>query len=79
MIEDYWAERHCIGRMKDYSCGGMSFETCEIPCIGTEVFIGMNKSPYSPAHDVFRGRVVWVRKLAKGPSHFPYAVGVKYC
>ena len=79
MFENYLSGSYYHGRMMDYSRGGMSFETSATPSVGTEIFIGMDKSPYSSAHEVFRAKVVWLRELPLERSHYAYAVGVKYC
>ena len=79
MFENYFSGNYNDGRMKDYSRGGMCFETSATPSVGTEIFIGMDKSPYSSAHEVFRAKVVWRRELPLEQSYYPYAVGVKYC
>jgi hypothetical protein len=79
MFEDYPARTCCAGRMVDYSRTGMRFETGVAPAPGSEIFIGMDRSPYSSAHDVFRAQVVWLRRLPPDASGYAYSVGVKYC
>jgi hypothetical protein len=79
MFENYMAGTCHDGRMVDYSRSGMRFETSQAPTVGAEIFIGMDKSPYSAAHDVFRATVVWFRELPLKQSSYPYSVGVKYC
>jgi hypothetical protein len=73
MFEDYRAGTCHDGRMIDHSRTGMRFETGVAPEIGGEIFIGMDRSPYSAAHDVFRARVVWLQA-----QPVTYCVGVKY-
>lgn len=73
MFEDYRAGTCHDGRMMDHSRTGMRFETGVAPELGAEIFIGMDRSPYSTAHDVFRARVVWLQ-----PQPFSFCVGVKY-
>ena len=73
MFENYRAGTCHDGRMIDHSRSGMRFETGVAPEIGAEIFIGMDRSPYSAAHDVFRARVVWLQ-----PQPFSYSVGVQY-
>ena len=78
MVENYHARTCRNGRMIDYSRTGMRFETGVAPELGSEVFIGMDRSPYSAAHDVFRARVIWLQPLPPGGSDYSYSVGVKY-
>jgi hypothetical protein len=73
MFEDYRAGTCHDGRMLDHSRTGMRFETGVAPELGAEIFIGMDRSPYSATHDVFRARVVWLQA-----QPFSYCVGVKY-
>ena len=79
MFENYLTGNYHDGRMLNYSRGGMCFETDNAPAVGTEVFIGIEKSPYSTTHDVFRAKVVWLRELPLKQSYYSYSVGVKYC
>jgi hypothetical protein len=79
MFEDYRTQFFHEGQMIDYSRGGMRFDTNTPIEVGSEIFIGMDTSPYSKAHDVFRARIVWFRKLLRSESTYPYSVGVKYC
>jgi hypothetical protein len=73
MFENYRNGTCHDGRMMDHSRTGMRFETGVAPELGAEIFIGMDRSPYSAAHDVFRARVVWLQA-----QPFSYCVGVKY-
>jgi hypothetical protein len=73
MFENYRNGTCHDGRMTDHSRTGMRFETGVAPELGAEIFIGMDRSPYSAAHDVFRARVVWLQA-----QPFSYCVGVKY-
>jgi len=79
MFENYLSGDYHAGRMTNYSRTGMCFETDRTPSVGTEIFIGIDKSPYSSAYDVFRAKVVWHQELSLEKSSYPYAVGVKYC
>jgi hypothetical protein len=73
MFENYGNGTCHDGRMRDHSRTGMRFETGVAPELGAEIFIGMDRSPYSAAHDVFRARVVWLQA-----QPLSYCVGVKY-
>lgn len=79
MFENYLTGNYYDGRMVNYSRGGMCFETDLYPAANSEIFIGIEKSPYSSQHDVFRAKVVWIRELPLKESYYTYAVGVKYC
>ena len=79
MFENCQTQSCHDGRMIDYSRAGMRFETSAVLEIDSEIFIGMDTSPYSKAHDVLRARVVWSRELLLSESTYPYSVGVKYC
>ncbi len=78
MIETYPTSSYYEGRMVNHSRGGMCFESDFAPEVDSEVFIGIESSPYSPNHDVFRAKVVWVRELAREDSYYIFGVGVKY-
>jgi hypothetical protein len=78
MFENYLTGNYYEGRMVDYSRGGMGFEADFAPSVGTEIFIGIEKSPYSASHDVFRAQVVWTRELPLTDSSYSFGIGVKY-
>lgn len=78
MFENYATGNYYEGRMTNYSRGGMGFEADFAPRVGTEIFIGVENSPYSKNHDVFRAQVVWTRELSLTESSYAHAVGVKY-
>jgi hypothetical protein len=78
MFENYLTGNYFEGRMVNYSLDGMCFESDIAPEIGTEIFIGVEKSPYSPNHDVFRAKVMWHRALTLKESYYSVGVGVKY-
>jgi PilZ domain len=78
MIEDFPAGQYHEGRMYNYSRAGMYFESDFSPKIGSDIFIGIEDSPYSSGHDVYRARVMWCRELPEVASYYYYGVGVKY-
>lgn len=78
MIEDYPAGRYHEGKMFNYSRSGMYFESDFAPRIGSDIFIGIENSPYSSNHDVYRARVIWCKDLPEQASYYYYGVGVKY-
>ncbi len=79
MFENYVTGNYYEGRMVNFSRGGMGFEADFAPHVGAEIFIGIENSPYSKSHDVFRAQVVWTRELSLNDSSYSYGVGVKYC
>jgi hypothetical protein len=78
MFENYSSGRYYEGRMYNYSRGGLYFESDFAPKVGTEIFIGVENSPHTSGHDVYRAKVVWKKELADSQSFFLYGVGVKY-
>ena len=78
MYEHYHSGRYFEGKMLNYSRGGMYFESNFAPGIGTEVFIGVENSPYTAGHDVYRAKVIWHVKLEGAESLFSHGIGVKY-
>ena len=59
MVEDYPAGHYHEGRMYNYSRSGMYFESDFAPRIGSDIFVGIENSPYSSNHDVYRAKVIW--------------------
>jgi hypothetical protein len=78
MFENYASGRYYEGRMYNYSRGGMYFESDFAPKVGTEIFIGVENSPHTSGHDVYRAKVIWKKELTDSQSFFLYGVGVKY-
>jgi hypothetical protein len=65
-------------RMYNYSTEGMYFETDYAPLPGTEIYIGIKKSPYDAAADIYRAQIRWRKHLTSSPSDYQFGVGVKY-
>ena len=78
MFEHYSSGRYFEGRMLNYSRGGMYIESDFAPAVGSEIFIGIEKSPHSSGHDVYRAKVIWKKELTNNQSFFFYGIGVKY-
>ena len=78
MYEHYRSGRYFEGMMFNFSRGGMYFESNFAPEIDTEIFIGVENSPYTSSHDVYRAKVMWHTKLEPATSFFFHGVGVKY-
>ncbi|MGD9182921.1 MAG: hypothetical protein PVG15_15675, partial [Desulfobacterales bacterium] len=64
--------------MYNYSRGGLYFESDYAPLPGTEIYIGIEKSPYDFGPDLYRARVQWRKELSGQTSKYAFGVGVKY-
>jgi hypothetical protein len=78
MYEHYPSGRYFEGRMFNYSRGGMYFESNFAPEIGAEIFIGVENSPYTSGHDVYRAKVIWHERLKGAGSFFFFGIGLKF-
>lgn len=77
-FENFFCETFYIAKMYNYSLGGMYFEAEYAPLPGTDIYIGINSSPYHSGPDLYRARVKWRRQLPPGMSAYQYGVGVEY-
>ncbi|GAF97266.1 unnamed protein product [marine sediment metagenome] len=78
LLENFPAGDHYEAKMYNYSRGGMYFESDYAPLPGTEIYIGIEKSPYDFSPDMYRAQVRWRRELATHDSKYGFGVGVKY-
>jgi hypothetical protein len=78
LLENFPARAHYEAIMYNYSRGGMYFESDYAPLPGTEIYIGIEKSPYDSAPDMYRAKVRWRRELPAPNSKYSFGVGVKY-
>jgi len=78
MFENFTSGTYFEGKMVNYSRGGMYFEANFAPDVGTEIFIGVENSPYTSGHEVYRAKVIWKRRLRDAQSLFLHGIGVKY-
>ena len=78
-FENYYSTTYYKARMYNYSPGGMYFEADYAPLPGTEIYIGIKKSPYDAAADVYHAQIKWRKQLLAEASPYQYGVGVKYC
>ena len=78
MYEHYTSGKYFEGRMFNYSRGGMYFESNFAPEVGIEIFIGVENSPYTAGHDVYRAKVVWHTGLVDSKSLFSHGIGVQF-
>lgn len=78
MLENFPAGAHFEAKMLNYSRGGMYFESDYAPLPGTEIYIGIENSPYDASPDMYRAQVRWRRKLPAQDSKYTFGVGVKY-
>lgn len=78
LIEDFRSGKSCLGKIVDYSVGGMGLRSEFGLEPGADIFIGIENSPYSPSHDIFRAQVVWCKAISDGFNFFRFAMGIKY-
>ena len=78
LLENFPAGAHHEAKMHNYSRGGMYFESDYAPLPGTEIYIGIEKSPYDSSPDMYRAQVRWRQKLLMQDSQYSFGVGVKY-
>jgi len=77
-FENFFCETFYKAKMYNYSLGGMYFEAEYAPLPGTDIYIGINDSPYDSGPDLYRARIKWRRHLPPGVSGHQYGVGVEY-
>jgi Tfp pilus assembly protein PilZ len=67
-------------RMVNYSKNGLSFETNQRLPIREEIYIGIERSPYTSrsfrSHESCHAKIIWCKKLTAGL--FKYGYGVRY-
>jgi hypothetical protein len=78
LLENFPAGSYYKAKMYNYSRGGMYFESDYAPLPGTEIYIGIERSPYDASPDIYRAQVRWRRELAAQDSRYTFGVGVKY-
>jgi hypothetical protein len=78
LLENFPSGAHYEAKMYNYSRGGMYFESDYAPLPGTEIHIGIEKSPYDLGPDMYRAKVRWRRQLPGQESKYAFGVGVKY-
>ena len=78
LLETFSTGIYYEGKMFNYSIGGMYFESDYAPLPGTEIYIGIESSPYDANADVYRAQVRWRKELPDDQSRFNFGVGVKY-
>lgn len=78
MLENLPAGTHYEAKMYNYSRGGMYFESDYAPLPGSEIYVGIESSPYDASPDIYRVEVRWRRELAAQNSRYAFGVGVKY-
>ena len=64
--------------MVNYSPCGMYFQSDLGLEPGTDIFIGIENSPYSVSHDIYRAQVIWCEELSDDTAFFRFGIGVKY-
>jgi hypothetical protein len=78
LIENHQTGKCYEGKMSNYSTCGACVCTDFAPQPGTDIFIGIENSPYSSSHDVFRAKVVWYRQLPVKTTTYCFCIGAKY-
>ena len=79
-FENHFNQASYSATMYNCSRGGLYFECDYAPLPGTEIFIGIEDSPYDCEPDCYRAQVVWRKELSQKRSrnNYGYGVGVKY-
>lgn len=78
LLEAYSTGAYYQAKMLNYSRGGLYFESDYAPLPGTDIYIGIENSPYDFGADLYRAQVRWRTKLSKKKSKYSYGVGVRY-
>ncbi|CAB1083302.1 hypothetical protein JY97_05170 [Alkalispirochaeta odontotermitis] len=78
MYEHYRSGKYYEGKMLNFSRGGIYFESNFAPEVGSEIFIGVENSPFTSGHDVYRAKVIWHANLEGAESLFFYGIGAKF-
>ena len=78
LVENHQTGKYYEGTMCNYSTCGVCVHTDFAPQPGSDIFIGIENSPYSSSHDVFRAKVVWCSPLSGENAPFGFCIGAKY-
>ncbi len=78
LLKEIPSGRYSLYEVTEYSIGGMGLRSEYGLEPGTDIFIGIENSPYSSNHDIFRAQVVWCEKRFDDADYFPFAMGIKY-
>jgi hypothetical protein len=78
LIENHQNGKFYEGKMLNYSTCGVCVCTDFEPQSGTDIFIGIEKSPYSNSHDIFRAKIVWCTPLSEKKAANCFRIGAKY-
>jgi hypothetical protein len=78
LLENFPSGAHYQAHMYNYSRGGLYFESDYAPLPGTEIYIGIEKSPYDFGPDLYRVKIRWRKELSGQESKYTFGVGVKY-
>jgi hypothetical protein len=78
LLENFPTGAYYKAKMYNYSRGGMYFESDYAPLPGSEIYIGIENSPYDYGPDMYRAQVRWRCQLPAANSGYAYGVGVKY-
>ena len=78
LIEDHQTGKYYEGIMQNYSTCGMCLQSDFNAEPGTDIFIGIENSPYSGTHDVYHAKVAWARRFSGKVSPRYFIIGVSY-
>ena len=78
LIEEFQSGKYYEGRMVNYSTCGMCLQSDFELEPGTDIFIGIENSPYSANHDIYRAQVTWCKQLRDVTAFFRFSIGVKF-
>jgi hypothetical protein len=78
LLENFPAGTQYKAKMFNYSRGGLYFESDYAPLPGSEIYIGIERSPYDASPDIYRVQVCWRRELTAPDSRYAFGVGAKY-
>ena len=79
LIENHQTGKCFEGKMSNYSTCGACIYTDYAPQPGSEIFIGIENSPYSGSHDIFRAKIVWCSPQTGKNTPYCFRIGAKYC
>ncbi len=78
MIEDAVQGYFYYGTMRNFSAGGMYFESDFVPKPGTPVKIQLENPPFKTSPREYAANVVWYDALDEEESVYNYGIGVRF-
>jgi hypothetical protein len=77
MIEDTGKGYFYYGTMRNYSAGGMYFESDFVAKPGTPIKIQLENPPFKASPREYEARVIWYDALDEEDSIYNYGIGVR--